>query len=194
MAEKAVNLACRKLGEDRPCRTHEVPLPGSEKPVPPKVPVLSFSESVAQSTYYRHGQRADAILENEGDEAGLICECEMVTAREVAYALKHLHVKDIVDLRRRTRIGMGPCQGLFCAYRSAGAFIAHLNTDGADATRMLIDFLEERWKGIQPVLWGDTLREAEFSYWICQGIFGLGKIVASIPGKGEGVCLADELE
>ncbi|MDY6830552.1 MAG: anaerobic glycerol-3-phosphate dehydrogenase subunit A [Thermodesulfobacteriota bacterium] len=194
MAEKAVNLACRKLGENRPCRTAATPLPGSEEPVPRGVRALPFSESVAQSTYYRHGKRADDILEESDGGTGLICECEMVTSREVAYALKHLHVKDIVDLRRRTRIGMGPCQGLFCAYRSAGAFIEHRHTDGTDATKMLIDFLEERWKGIRPVLWGDTLREAEFSYWICQGIFGLAKTIASSPGRGEGVCLADEFE
>lgn len=195
MAEKTVDLACRKLGRSLSCETHRVPLPGSEKQAQKRPRVLPFSESVAQSTYYRHGQRADEILENDnGGGVGLICECEMVTSREVAYALKHLHVKDIVDLRRRTRIGMGPCQGLFCAYRSAGAFVEHRHTDGSEATRMLIDFLEERWKGIRPVLWGDTLREAEFSYWICQGIFGLGKIVASAPGKGEGVCLADEFE
>jgi glycerol-3-phosphate dehydrogenase len=39
---------------------------------------------------------------------------------------------------------------------------------------MLHDFLEERWKGTKPVLWGDALREAEFSYWIYQGLFGAG--------------------
>ncbi len=192
MGEKAIDLACRKLGINVPCSTHLNPLPGSEKTGRIKKEARKFSESIAMSAYYRHGERMGEILETEGKDPGLICECEMVTSREVAYAIKKLFVKDIVDLRRRTRIGMGPCQGTLCAYRCAGAFIDEKGVDGITATKMLIDFMEERWKGIKPVLWGDTLREAEFSCWICQGIFGLGRIVASSKGKGDGVILADE--
>ncbi|MEW6077191.1 MAG: anaerobic glycerol-3-phosphate dehydrogenase subunit A [Thermodesulfobacteriota bacterium] len=192
MAEQATDLACRKLGVTAKCRTHLLPLPGSERF---KVPIrrrANFGESVIESTYYRHGTRAGDILAGPGADESLICECEMVTAREVAYAIRHLQAADIVDLRRRTRIGMGPCQGLLCAYRCAGAFMDVKGVDGSEATRMLIDFLEERWKGIRPVLWGDTLREAEFAYWICEGTFGLGKIVAKGAGKGEGVVIEEE--
>ena len=35
----------------------------------------------------------------------------MVTAGEIEYALRELDVDNLVDLRRRTRLGMGPCQG-----------------------------------------------------------------------------------
>ncbi len=198
MAEQASDLACRKLGHKAPCTTHRIPLPGSEKsrfprsgrPGPRVLPRLS--ESVAESTYYRHGERARQILAGDDPETGLICECEMVTAQEVKYALRHLQVTDILDLRRRTRIGMGPCQGVLCAYRCAAAFIDYADTDGDEATRMLVDFLEERWKGVRPVLWGDTLREAEFAYWLAEGIFGLGKIVAQSPENGEGGTLAEK--
>ena len=31
--------------------------------------------------------------------------------------------------------------------------------------------MEERWKGVLPVLWGDTLRETEFTYWLYNGLF-----------------------
>ncbi len=175
MAEKATDLAAKKLGVRARCTTHTAPLPGSEKKSKKRKSRQSLYESVAASTFYRHGHRAQNILPDSGDHGGLICECEMVTAREVKYALEKLHVTDIIDLRRRTRIGMGPCQGLLCAYRCAGAFIDYRQTSGEEATAMLIDFLEERWKGIKPVLWGDTLREAEFAYWIFQGIFGAGK-------------------
>ncbi|MDY6906351.1 MAG: anaerobic glycerol-3-phosphate dehydrogenase subunit A [Thermodesulfobacteriota bacterium] len=192
MAEKATDLACRKLGLNIACSTQEVPLPGSEKPPRTAKQPPCFSESVASSTYYRHGERARAILAAPPGKTALMCECEMVTEKEVAYALRNLHVRDIVDLRRRTRIGMGPCQGLLCAYRCAGAFIDYKSTPGSSATKMLIDFLMERWKGVRPVLWGDTLREAEFAYWICEGIFGLGKIVDRSEGKGQGVSVADE--
>ncbi|MEF1220033.1 anaerobic glycerol-3-phosphate dehydrogenase subunit A, partial [Photobacterium damselae] len=37
-------------------------------------------------------------------------------------------------------------------------------------------FLEERWKGIKPVFWGDALREGEFTYWIYEGLFGVSDI------------------
>ena len=40
----------------------------------------------------------------------LICECEMVTAGEIDTCAS-LDVDNLVDLRRRTRLGMGPCQG-----------------------------------------------------------------------------------
>jgi glycerol-3-phosphate dehydrogenase len=202
MAERATDLICRKLGVTASCTTHQKPLPGSEKNLFSKTRwdrkknknalLPRLGESVTESTYYRHGERAREILAADNPETGLICECEMVTAQEVKYALRHLHVTDIVDLRRRTRIGMGPCQGLLCAYRCAGAFIDYADTDGDTATKMLVDFLEERWKGVRPVLWGDTLREAEFAYWIGEGIFGLGKIVAKTKGKGDGVILADQ--
>lgn len=178
MAEEATDLAVKKLGRGGGCATHTTPLPGSEKRLKKRKPRQSLGESVAASTYYRHGERAREILPPKGDHGGLICECEMVTAEEVRYALKKLHVTDIIDLRRRTRIGMGPCQGVLCAYRCAGALVDEQGTDGAEATEMLREFLEERWKGVKPVLWGDTLREAEFAYWIFEGIFGLGKTAA----------------
>lgn len=34
----------------------------------------------------------------------------MVTAGEVQYAVENLAVNSLLDLRRRTRIGMGTCQ------------------------------------------------------------------------------------
>lgn len=194
MAEQATDLACRKLGQDKKCRTDRLPLPGSEKTGLSIRRRRGFGESVIESTYYRHGTRARDILAGPGADDSLICECEMVTAREVAYAINHLQATDIVDLRRRTRVGMGPCQGLLCAYRCAGMFIDVKGTDGDEATKMLVDFLEERWKGLRPVLWGDTLREAEFAYWICEGTFGLGKIVAGHSGRGDGVTVAAEYE
>jgi len=37
----------------------------------------------------------------------------------------------------------------------------------------LTDFLNERWKGMAPVAWGDTLRESEFTMWLYDGVCGL---------------------
>ncbi len=180
MAEMASDMTCLKLGIKAECSTHKQPLPGSETKISPKKHIRAFTgipESVVGSTLYRHGQRVRNILKKDKKNYRIICECEMVTEGEVEYALKNLNVKDIVDLRRRTRIGMGPCQGELCAYRAAGLFKElGPGNQSVKSSQLLRDFLEERWKGIKPVLWGDSLREAEFTYWIYQGLFGLGDI------------------
>lgn len=179
MAEMTTDLACRKLGVTKKCITAKTPLPGSEKRVRSGGTIRAFTgipNSVVGSTLYRHGQRVHGFLKKDKKNYRLICECEMVTEGEVEYALKNLNVRDIVDLRRRTRVGMGPCQGELCAYRSAGLFHEYGSATPVESQKLLKDFLEERWKGIKPVLWGDTLRESEFTYWIYQGLFGLGNI------------------
>ncbi len=179
MAEMTTDLVCAKLGVERACTTHEVPLPGSEQGVPEKKSVKHFTglpNSVVGSTHYRHGERVRRILGKDPRNYRLICECEMVTEGEVLYALENLHIRDLIDLRRRTRLGMGPCQGELCSYRAAGLLQAHGGEDGVPATSMLGDFLEERFKGVKPVLWGDALREIEFTYWIYEGLFGLGSL------------------
>ncbi len=179
MAEEATDMACKKLGIKKKCETHKIPLPGSESHISRKKSVKSFSgipNSVVGSTFYRHGHRVQSILTEKKKNYRLICECEMVTEGEIEYSIKNLNVRDIIDLRRRTRIGMGPCQGELCAYRAAGLFEEYKGATAEGSLELLSDFLEERWKGIKPVLWGDGLREAEFTYWIYQGLFGLGNI------------------
>jgi glycerol-3-phosphate dehydrogenase len=176
MAEKTSDLACEKLGITGECTTHEIPLPGSEKQMNPKKRLKQFigiPQPVIGSTLYRHGQRVHSILTRDKKNYRIICECEMVTEGEIQYAIEKLNVKDLVDLRRRTRIGMGPCQGELCAYRGAGLFHEFGAADPEESVDLLKDFLEERWKGLKPVLWGDGLREAEFTYWIYQGLFGI---------------------
>ncbi|VEI46295.1 sn-glycerol-3-phosphate dehydrogenase subunit A [Actinobacillus equuli] len=46
------------------------------------------------------------LLETERLDKTLVCECEAVTAGEVRYAVDELNVHNLVDLRRRTRVGM----------------------------------------------------------------------------------------
>lgn len=177
MAEMTSDLVASKLKVKSKCTTHKIPLPGSEKKTKVSGIRKLFSgipNSVTGSTMYRHGERIHNILKKDPRNYRLICECEMVTEGEVEYALKNLEVYDIVDLRRRTRIGMGPCQGELCAYRSAGLFQEYGAATPEKSAKLLNDFLEERWKGVKPVLWGDGLRESEFTYWIYQGLFGLG--------------------
>jgi glycerol-3-phosphate dehydrogenase len=179
MAEKTADLVCSKIGVKAKCKTDKIPLPGSEHKFTSRRTMKKFSgipDSVVGSTFYRHGQRLRNILTTDKKNYRLICECEMVTEGEIEYAIKKLNVHDLVDLRRRTRIGMGPCQGELCAYRGSGLFHEYGGASPEGSVELLNDFLEERWKGIKPVLWGDGLRESEFTYWIYEGLFGMSNL------------------
>ena len=36
-------------------------------------------------------------------------------------------------------------------------------------------FLNERWKGMYPIAWGNTLREAEYTQWVYNYVLGLNE-------------------
>src|SRR3712207_8186772 len=49
-----------------------------------------------------------------------------------------------INLRRRTRIGMGTCQGELCACRGANVLCQMAHTDPAEAERDLAAFMADR--------------------------------------------------
>ncbi|EKO3962460.1 anaerobic glycerol-3-phosphate dehydrogenase subunit A [Vibrio fluvialis] len=186
MAEWATDLVAAKLGNTKACETHTRPLPGSNETPKTVKKTASIAKPVYESAIYRHGERAKQFLSDDAKSQAIICECEMVTAGEIEYAIKQLDVNNLVDLRRRTRLGMGPCQGELCSYRAASLFSEYGQVDGCQSSGLLVDFLEERWKGIKPIFWGDALREAEFSYWIYEGLLGASDLPHhSQPGQQE---------
>ena len=65
---------------------------------------------------------------------------------------------------------MGPCQGGFCIYRATGILHGVGRLDGEQASESLRRFLQERWKGVWPILYGDQLRQARLDDWIFQGL------------------------
>ena len=157
MAEMATDLVCEKLGVKVACTTAERQLPGSEKRNTAKVPVNK------RAAVGRHGSEAD-MMNFSGNGAGeIICECEQVTRAEIEYSVHNLGVRSISDLRRHTRVGMGTCQGSFCISKVAKVLAEVLGTPDK-AQELVNDYLQERWKGMTPVLWGDTLREAEYMH------------------------------
>lgn len=149
MAEEAVDHLAAKLGTTQPCRTRETVLPGSEDG---KLYWLGHRLADTEA-YHRYGE--------------LICECELVTRDQVIQAITQGGATNIDDIRRDTRLGMGPCQGGFCTYRAvaiwnevkgqhwANGAATELALSGA----LLRHFLQERWKGLAPVTWGDQLRQ-----------------------------------
>ena len=163
MAEQATDAVCRKLGITEPCRTADLPLPGSESPELGKTSRRLWTSPTPgqKASVGRQGSRAALIDFSSEDDRKLVCECENVTLGEIRYAVDKLGVRNLGDLRRRTRVGMGTCQGTFCIHKAAAALATALGTP-EKARELAKDYLNERWKGMRPVGWGDTLREMEF--------------------------------
>lgn len=176
MAEWATDAVCRKLGHHASCTTASAPLPGSQGSAKDALRrIISLPAPLRGSAVYRHGDRTPGWLGEGRWHRSVVCECEAVTAGEIQYAIENLAVNSLLDLRRRTRVGMGTCQGELCACRAAGLLQRFNVTTAAQSLSQLSDFLNERWKGVQPIAWGDALRESEFTRWVYQGLCGLEK-------------------
>src|SRR5918998_291335 len=163
MAEDIVDAMCDQLGEERPCRTREERPPGNE-----------------DSSSYMIGSRLVRREETLLDEQ-LICECELIGRSRLEAAMRRRGTHNLDDIRRAMRLGMGPCQGGFCIYRATGILHALDRMDGEEAADSLVGFLEERWKGVWPILYGDQLRQARLDDWIFQGLLD----VEHLPGERE---------
>jgi glycerol-3-phosphate dehydrogenase len=151
MSERTVDLLCRKMGTEIPCSTHLKPLPGSGEPSGLMERLRKFSTERGET----------------------LCDCELIQREEIERLLHEGKMKDLRDILHRTRLAKGTCQGGFCVYRLLGVF-HELGMEQGDANEILKGFLEERWKGIRPVLWGTSLREHEVIETIYRGIFNLG--------------------
>jgi glycerol-3-phosphate dehydrogenase len=167
MAQEAVDAVCRQLGDQRPCRTREVPLPDSE-----------------DGRYYQIGsrlRRADARLLDDQ----LICECELIGRGRLEETMRRRETANLDDIRRSLRLGMGPCQGGFCIYRATGILHEIAKLTGEEASASLRRFLEERWKGIWPILYGDQLRQSYFDDWIFEGLLDVEHLPTAEPREPE---------
>ncbi|MDD7568582.1 MAG: anaerobic glycerol-3-phosphate dehydrogenase subunit A [[Actinobacillus] rossii] len=185
MAEWATDLVCKKLNVSKKCETADRTLPGSDESRDEiNKKIVNIPKTISSSAVYRHGTRAKPMLENERLDRSLVCECEAVTAGEVRYAVDNLDINNLVDLRRRTRVGMGTCQAELCACRAAGLMARFDVATPRQSTMQLNSFMEERWRGIQPIAWGEAMREAEFTSWIYQSLLGLNDVQ---PQAVEGV-------
>ena len=177
MAEWTVDLICKKLGSTAVCTTAEALLPGAAKSLEVQSKSKSYSlPSSKASMVNRHGECAEAIDSSTPLKRAYVCECEQVTVGEVEYAVDKLGVKNLIDLRRRTRVGMGTCQGELCAARAAAVMAAASGKGAAAAKADLKNFISERWKGMSSVAWGDTLREGELLSWLYDGVCDLSNL------------------
>lgn len=165
MASETMDLVSRMLdpGDERPCRTAVEALPDSEP-----------------GGYYEVDSRL-AQREAHLQDEQLVCECELVSRRDLEAALDRRPTANIDDVRRALRLGMGPCQGGFCTYRATGILRGHERLDRSRANGALLDFLQERWKGVHPILYGDQLRQARLDDWLYQGLMDVEHLPERVP-------------
>jgi len=167
-SEELTDLACRRLGVDRECRTHLEVLPGGERF--PDVAALAESyrlpEPMVGRMAYRHGANAERICELAAADPALrapLCRCEQTSYAEAVYCLREENVRKLTDLRRRCRLGMGPCQGARCAAPAAALFARERNLSGPAARAELLEFVGARFKGRRPVLDGESMAQEELN-------------------------------
>ena len=65
-------------------------------------------------------ETASALIRENSDYGEIICRCELITKAEVIEAIRRAPgATDLDGVKRRTRAGMGRCQGGFCAEKVA---------------------------------------------------------------------------
>jgi len=190
MAQDTVDAVAAKLGVTEPCTTADAILP----------------DQVPGKTYWLGHRLAEHEAEGGGD-AALLCECEFVT-RPMLNAFLDTHAAcSIDDVRRGTRLGMGPCQGGFCTFRAAGlvaerqahipagatAGAAAVGTPGAapdggqgiadDADQAIVGYLRERFKGTRPIAAGRQLQELWMVMGMYVGALGLESLIDREPAE-----------
>lgn len=170
MAEQLSDKLAQKLNNSVPCRTADSQLPPVEAEDLRGIPSSVRHNYGVVTGLYRQGQ---PLVEKLAQDVGprLICECEMVTEAELVHVAERERIQNISDLRRRTRLGMGPCQGTLCGMRAMETGIFAYKPF-AEKNEILENFIQERWKGIRFILWGDAMRMEEFAMWLYQGIWG----------------------
>lgn len=178
MAKNVVDALCEQLGEDRPCRTADEDTPGA----------TPHNHAITDRLAHAEHVRTDVQSRDQ-----IICECELVTRSMIEQALAEQPTANFDDLRRQLRIGMGPCQGTFCAPRLAGIVHAwkteQLRDRGKksgehDHAPQQIDvtntqlrlFVHNRDGGTAPLLFNQQLRETTLNHWVMQGTLGIAHL------------------
>jgi glycerol-3-phosphate dehydrogenase len=157
MAEQTVDLICQKLGTKSKCSTAHLALPGGDRPITNAdfKALLHVDDKAAGEmalkwgTFYEEMQNLCHTCTDGYAAIGeprMICECENVTEPELAWVQQNLDPVHLDDYRRRTRQGMGPCQGQFCYYKIANLEAGWTSKSHDQIINELQVALHKRWK------------------------------------------------
>jgi glycerol-3-phosphate dehydrogenase len=78
----------------------------------------------------------DGLIEKDPRWGHIICRCETVTEAEVVNAIgSKIPATNMDAVKRRTRVGMGRCQGGFCGFRCAEIIAGELDIPVTEVTK-----------------------------------------------------------
>ncbi|MFW9848612.1 MAG: FAD-dependent oxidoreductase, partial [Candidatus Thorarchaeota archaeon] len=146
MAEDVTDIVCKKLGIVASCETHQKPLPGNDD----DIDVLSFAKEFNMSTHAlerlraRRGTEIRDILEltkEHPEWKSYVCTCEPVIEAELRFSIRNEFPQTLNDIRRRLRLGTGPCQGTFCTFKAAAILAEEMELNGSQFQTDILDFL-----------------------------------------------------
>lgn len=157
MAEKVADLVCEKLHITVPCTTHKKVLPGADKPYTKEEikTLLNVDTRIAFDMSTKWGSFIEEMSEICTDclnttrkltDTSIICKCEKVSQEELHWVRNNLFVSRLNDYRRRTRQGMGRCQGQFCLFKLADLEAQWSSKHHSQIMIELKEALQERWK------------------------------------------------
>jgi glycerol-3-phosphate dehydrogenase len=155
MAERTADAICKEMGKKALCSTAEKPLPFPR-----------------EYSFHDLGSRLSRIS-GTGTSSEILCECELVTRQEILEEVPKLPYPTLKEVQERTRAGMGPCQGGFCSPRLTALLAETGKIPPGTSLPVLKKFLEERWKGTRPVLWGPQLKEEQLIQALYAELFNL---------------------
>jgi len=157
ISEEVVDVISKKLGKNIESRTAITPLPGSEREI--NIQELShrykLSLYLLNKLYAKYGDRMLLILNMMRNDLSLkvnICKCESISEAEIRYVIKYEFAKTLNDIRKRTRSGMGTCQGMGCTLAIANILKDELNLDFEQEMKEVKSFIKERFHGNKPIL------------------------------------------
>jgi len=186
MAEKVSDAVASRLDVEVPCSTAQVPL---LKDVGEDSRLLARGKAETAGTtpeamnirrarrLYSYLHAAEASPLAKAGTGPLLCECEGIDEAELLAACKHLHHLDLADVRRRTRLGMGPCQGTMCSFRAVGVFHRAGVASAREANEALLGFLADRWRGVRQTFSLQQLRQNEITRGLYLGNLNLRVLV-----------------
>lgn len=157
MAEEFVDTIDRKFNRKNPCRTMSEPLLGESE----EYSLDEFSKEfkirrdLVGRLIFRYGCQAGEILSRIKEEPlkkEVVCYCEGVTVAEIEYVIENEWARDIMQIRRRTRLGAGTCQGMRCSFRAAQILTERLRLPHKSAHDLFVEFVKRRFGGRRPIL------------------------------------------
>lgn len=177
MAEKTVDLLAEKLGVSAKCTTMDEIVP--HRQAKEFFKEVNLAPVAKNKLIHWAGAKAKTLEKKMKDEKILntvVCECEQVTLGEIEAVIPDgkFHLGDI---RRRTRLGMGPCQGTFCHHRAAALAVERGITSVDEAEQAVLQAVEERQKGMIVTNIGETAKQLELMKAIYNVSLGMGKEV-----------------